>query len=50
MNERRTLIFAVATLDFFVLSLLYFAFQNAGSLRFVESGHLEYLSRIEPPV
>lgn len=42
-----TLVFAVATLDLFMLSLLHFPLQNSCSLRLVETGYFQDLSRVQ---
>jgi hypothetical protein len=45
-----TLVFSIPTLNLFVLALLDFSLEHAGSLRFVKSCDFQDLSRVEPRV
>lgn len=49
-EQHHTLVFAVAALDLFMLSLLHFSFQHTSSLGFVEAGNFEDLCRIQPRI
>lgn len=49
-RSRRTLVFSVTTLDFFMLLLLNFALQNSRSGRLVKTGSLQDVCRIHPVV
>jgi hypothetical protein len=49
-DRRRTLVFAVPTLDLLVLALLHLSLEHARTLRLVEAGDLEYLGRVQPRV
>jgi hypothetical protein len=46
----RTLIFAIASLNFLVFAFLYFTFQDAGALWFVETRDFENLRSVEPRI
>lgn len=48
--EIHTLIFAVASLHFFMHSLLYLSFQNSSSRRLIKAGCLEDVRCIDPVV
>jgi hypothetical protein len=45
-----TLVFPIATLDFFMDVFLHISFENSGSSWFVESSRLEDVCRIDPIV
>jgi hypothetical protein len=45
-----TLILSVSALDFFVGPFLDFSFEDAGALRLIKVGDLEYLSGIHPRI
>lgn len=47
---RRTLVFSVTALDFFVLVFLYLSLEDSSSGRFVEAGGLENVGSVDPVI